>query len=170
MFRSLVILTLVAAQLLVGSAGAAFLCVCNGDNSVCICAGPDACTCCRDQDRRDSDRSDSCGENRSCPANSKCSCAGCDEESIEDASLSDVRNAPCGCTYFPIMVESDQPNTVSRSAILETLEQCSALFALPSGLADRDLVVARPARCSWYHESVAPDFLLTVISTVVIRC
>lgn len=167
MSRSLTMVTLMATQLLSGSAGAVFLCVCNDGSSVCICSGPDACTCCGESRERSPER---CLDKPSTEAESKHCCGACADDPVQsDVFCADDR-APCGCTYIPLMVEPVQPTTMARSAIMETFERYSLLDSLvPTSVGSDELDMRPPGRRSLQPPAV-PDFTLTVNSTVVIRC
>lgn len=167
MFRSLIIVTLLATQLLAGSAGAAFLCVCNDGSSVCICPGPDACTCCRESCERSPE---SCADKPSNEAVSERCCENCADDPVKSDVFFAVDSAPCGCTYIPLVAESVQPTTLTRSAIMDTVEWYVHFVALLPTSVGRDEVDMRPPPWHWLQPRAIPDFSLTVILTVVIRC
>ena len=167
MFRSLIIVTLMSTQLLAGSAGTAFLCVCNDGSSVCVCPGPDACTCCRESCERSPEN---CLDSTSREAESDHCCGNCADDPVQSDVFFAVDSVPCGCTYIPLMVESVQPTTMTRSAIMETVERYSLIVSLLPTSVGSDEVDMRPPHWHWLQPPAVPNFSLTVISTVVIRC
>jgi len=60
--------------------------------------------------------------------------------------------------------------TPARSTINESIERCSLLVAWLPALFARDAAAAPSPHLRWFDPPVVPDFSLTVISTVVIRC
>ena len=165
MFRSLIFVAMMATQLFARSAGAVFLCVCNDGSAVCICPGPSACTCCGKYCEGSIER---CVNKTSREAEPERCCENCAETPAKEDVFPAI-DAPCGCTFFPLMVESDQPTTMIRCAAME-VEWNSHLVALLPTCVEIDELDLRLHQWRMLPPLASPDFFLTVISTVVIRC
>lgn len=165
MVKSLLVLMLVMTQLLAGSGDSVYLCIGN-DGSYSIHAGSAPCT----------------------PGQVTCG-SGC--HSCNDASPGQQERSPCGnhlgdravsqtgdplvlagacdCTHIPLVMASDQPTRTTRNSIAVDFEWLSSLLAqAPTIDIAYQSVLQLTFRC--YDTSTVPDFTLTVVSTVVIRC
>jgi hypothetical protein len=167
MAKLLLILMLMATQLLSGKCGSRHLCISNDGSYCCIDAGPQSCTCC--QKHSEEVPYACCDERARGTVSEKCT-EHCEEESTEPAAQSTVAGDPCGCTHIPLRVSSSQPTTIARSTINESIERNSLLVAWLPSLGGSDAVVAPSPHLRWFEPPLVPDFALTVISTVVIRC
>ena len=167
MARSLLILMLMATQLLSGSCRSLNLCISNDGAFCCIDGGPESCTCCQKHNER---LPESCCDEHARDAVSDTCCEHSEEESTEADAQGSVAGSPCGCTHIPLMVSSSQPTTIARSALNEFVERNSLFVAWLPSLAASDAVNATSLHMRWFEPPVVPDFALTVISTVVIRC
>jgi hypothetical protein len=156
MAKSLLILMLVTTQLLAGHSGTLYLCVSDDGSFCCIDTGSASCVCCHDEEK---------SAHASC-----CSDPECEEKPTESQQLGLSAGDPCGCTHIPVMVSADQPATVSRSSIMTESERLSLHIALLSASFVYVEVVAPSPHLCWSGPPAVPDFALTVISTVVIRC
>ena len=166
MARSLLILMLMTTQLLAGSSGSVYLCISNDGSYCCFDTGPDSCTCCHDEQKE--------------VVRHTC-CGGCEKdgdhalwshhEEGQPVCLDDIFVAgdPCGCTHIPVVMSSDQPTNVVRSSSSVDGERLISLIAvLPTLVFDHHVTAHPPLRRADPPE--LPDFALTVVSTVVIRC
>lgn len=166
MFRSLIIVALMATQLFARSAGAVFLCVCNDGSAVCICPGASACTCCGKSCEGPTER---CVNETSGEAEAESCCENCDDAPPKEDVFPAI-DAPCGCTFFPLTVASDQPTTMIRCAKMEVVEWYSCFVALLPTWVERDEFDVHLQQWRTLPPLANRDFFLTVISTVVIRC
>lgn len=166
MAKSLLILMLMAMQVLAGTCGSLHLCISNDGSYCCIDAGPESCTCCH---KHGEAAHNACCDEPACEAVPEKCCEHCDEESTEPDAQCIVAGDPCACTHIPLIVSSSQPTTIARSTINESIERCSLLIAWLPSLVGSDAVAPLP-HLRWFEPPVVPDFALTVISTVVIRC
>ncbi|ODA29090.1 hypothetical protein [Planctopirus hydrillae] len=165
MAKSLLILMLMTTQLLAGSGGSVYLCICNDGSCTCFDAGPDLCTCCHDEHKE--------GVRHCCGGCEKdgdrAPCSHHDEEQPVCPDDIFVAGDPCGCTHIPVVMSSDQPTNVVRPSRSVEGERLFSLIALLPMLAFDHYAVAHPP-LRWADPPVVPDFALTVVSTVVIRC
>jgi len=165
MAKSLLILMLVTTQLLAGSGDSVYLCIGN-DGSYSIHAECDSCT----------------------PSQVTCEtgCHSCNDSSLGQQGRSPCGNHPgdravsqigdplvmagaCDCTHIPLVMASDQPTRTTRNSIAVDFEWLSSLLAqAPTIDIAYQSVLQLTFRC--YDTSTVPDFTLTVVSTVVIRC
>lgn len=168
MAKLLIILMLMTTQLLAGTCRSMHLCISNDGSYCCIDAGPDSCTCC--QKHSEGVPEACCDEHAGDEVSEKCG-EHCEEEITEPDAQSSVAGDPCGCTHIPLMGSSSHPTiTPARTTINESIERCSLLVAWLPALFARDAAVAPSPHLRWFDPPVVPDFSLTVISTVVIRC
>jgi hypothetical protein len=162
MIRLWLILALVATQVLSGSGAAYYVCL-NGDGSYCcIDAGPDACTCCHEHDSPPADAcadaAGTCGHHH-------------DDDAAPPAGSGVTLSDACDGTHIPVMASADQALRATRSAAAANAERLALGGAwLPSwGNAAASVVfAAAPAR--WGGPPTVPDFAVTVVSTVALRC
>lgn len=167
MAKSLLILMLMATQLLAGTCGLLHLCISDDGTYCCIDAGPESCTCCQ---KHSEAVPEACCDEHAVDAVSETCCEHCEEESTEPDTQTSVAGDPCGCTHIPLMVSSSQPTTIVRSTISESVERYTLLVAWLPSLVGSDAVDGPSPHLRWFGPPVVPDFALTVISTVVIRC
>ncbi len=169
MIKCLLTLMLVTAQLLAGNSGSLYLCIREDGSYCCLDTGPVCCTCCHDH--------------KALPQEVCCADSVCDEESVsfshkhheDDASpprqFDRLAGDSCGCTHIPVTVSADQPTTVIRLSITTESERLALLLAwLPSLHPVSEPVAVTSPHLRRSDPSAAPDFALTVISTVVTRC
>lgn len=168
MAKSLLILMLMTTQLLAGGGGSVYLCISNDGTCCCIDAGPASCTCCHEQETI---QHDTCCAEPGCEVASESCCEFHEEGSPSSNHYGVVAVDSCGCTHIPVMVSSDQPTTVTRSSMTTDAERISLLVALPLSLGSGFEISAPSLHFRWNGPpTTVPDFALTVISTVVIRC
>jgi hypothetical protein len=160
MTKTLLILLLMTMQLLAGSGASVYLCI-GSDGSYGIETNTESCLCDNDDDH-----------DESCPCD-------CDDRHCEHRETAvhiqftgdGVGKAmPCGCTHIPLIVSSNQSDLYVRSVANHDTDRQLLLLAVPSN----DSIFGELASCAverWHvaHADV-PDFSLTVVSTVVIRC
>lgn len=165
MIKSLLILMLMTTQLLAGSGVSVYLCI-GSDGSYRIDAGRDSCTSCKVTCGAGCNpcSDDSAGQHDGLP----CGTHGNDrllQQAIETLAVEES----CDCTHIPIMTSSDQPTRAARTSITVDLERFSSLVAQAPGIG----LAYLPVPQSSFHccdTSTVPDFTLTVVSTVIIRC
>lgn len=165
MAKSLLILMLVTAQFLSGSGGSFCLCI-SGDGSFCIDAGAGACSSCKVI----------CGSgcNTTCDASTKSGDASRCRTHENDRSMRLTLETPtaegsCDCTHIPVMVPSSPPTRVGRSSVSVDFERLSLLVAQVT-VVDVAYVQVPPSSIHCCEVSAIPNFTLTVISKVNIRC
>lgn len=166
MAKSLLILMLMTTQLLAGSGGSVYVCISNDGSYCCFDAGPESCMCC--QDERETVHESRCG---GCEEDGNKAPCGRHEEGQPTCPDDDILVAgdPCGCTHIPVVMPSDQPTNVARSSNSVDGERLISLIALLPTLAfDHHAVAHLPLRLA--DPPAVPNFALTVVSTVVIRC
>ena len=172
MAKSFFILMLVAAQLLTGSGGSVYLCIGSDGSFCCVDSGPGSCTCCHEH----ADESQVACRSQECEnADDRCAESCCEHQHADLPSDNgrEERHVddPCGCIHVAVMVPAGQPTSVARSSSASDRER---LVQIVAGL---------PAECSAYEVSASPvlsspssgppavpDFHLTVVSTVILRC
>ena len=167
MVKSLLILMLMTMQLLAGSGGSVYLCISNDGEYCCLDTGPQSCTCC--QEHQQEAAHETCCSEVGCSG--KIAGPPCGQRN-ESSSLSGemVMDGACGCTHVPIAASADHPTTVIRPTVTVESERLALLVAwLPTRLGDTDAAAFLP-HFRWTGPPAVPDFTLTVISTVVIRC
>jgi hypothetical protein len=76
---------------------------------------------------------------------------------------------PCDCVHIPIVASSDQPARALRNTTTLEFEQLSLLVAQAPSIGLGCLTLSRPS-VPICDVCGVPDFTLTVISTVIIRC
>jgi len=167
MSKTLLILMLMATQLLAGTGGSLYLCISNDGSCCCFDVGPESCTCGRGHKDGSAGRaaaSCDCGE-------VTCQCHECHETSIPESEATiEVANEDCGCVHIPLMVSVEQPTRTVRSTIATDAERLALLIAsLPSISVNHTFSVNSP-EVRWNGPPAVPEFALTVISTVVMRC
>jgi len=157
MAQSLLILMLVTTQLLAGNSGTVYLCVSNDGSYCCIDTGSTSCECCHDEQEA---AHDAC-----------CSDPACGDEAPPFRQQGLLAGDPCGCTHIPVLISADQPATVVRPSNRTESERLALLVAwLPSLFLGSQVGVLTSLPTRWSGPPAAPDFALTVISTVVLRC
>lgn len=164
MARLLLILMLVTTQLLSGSGGSVYLCVRNDGTCCCIDSGPASCTCCDKEDQHE-------GYADGCCVHEAGSCDGRhhDNQMPESDQSPLLAGDPFGCTH--LLISSELPTCVSRISAANDFQRIAQLAALVPSLTiwnefdASSLANARPDRPPSFH-----DFILIVVSTVVIRC
>lgn len=164
MTKSMLILMLITTQLLSWSGASLYLCI-DSDGSYCIHAGPDSCTSCQVT---------GAGQNACSDANlgqrggSLCGKHG--EDRLIQHSVAVVEPVEsCDCTHIPIMLASDQRTRAARESIALDFARLSSVVAQAPAVG----LVCLSVFQSGFHccdASAVPDFTLTVISTVIIRC
>lgn len=167
MAKSLIVLVLMTTQFLTGISGSVYLCISNDGSYCCIDAGPASCECCHEPVEPSHD---ACCAEPGCEVASEFSCEAHDEDSPQPDRHSFAAVDPCGCTHVPVMVSSDQPTTVARSSTAVDVERLSLLIALPLTLGSGLEIAVPSPHIHWSGPPAVPNFSLTVISTVVIRC
>lgn len=172
MARMLLSLLLLTTQLLAGVCGSLHLCI-GDDGSFCgIDAGPKSCHCGHRDDQPSSESG--CHPQLSDVLAKPC-CEHHDgphpqNESTDLAVCISIPADSCACTHIPLVLSSEKSTTVLRSPLNESLERSSLLAAwLPVLLLDDDRSPGGSIR-QRLEPAERPDFSLTVISTVVIRC
>lgn len=165
MVKSLLILMLVMTQLLAGSGDSVYLCIGN-DGSYSIHAesapcAPGQVTCgsgchsCNDASPGQQERSP-CGNHPG-------------DRAVFQTGDPLVLAGTCDCTHIPVVMASDQPTRTTRNSIAVDFEWLSSLLAqAPTIDIAYQSVLQLTFHC--YDTSTVPDFTLTVVSTVVIRC
>uniref|UniRef100_A0A7C2NYS7 Secreted protein n=1 Tax=Schlesneria paludicola TaxID=360056 RepID=A0A7C2NYS7_9PLAN len=163
MVKSLLILMLVATQLLSGSSGSVYLCVKSDGTCCCLDSGPVSCNCCHDHGELPQALADSGCDNVACHCH--------DRDGVRQAEQSAALvDDGCGCTHIPLIVAVEQPARIVRTALATDVERLAQLVAwLPALHVGDDVPVLWPPTTGSQPTGV-PDFALTVISTVVIRC
>lgn len=167
MAKSLLALVLITTQFLAGNCGSLHLCICNDGSYCCIDAGPAFCTCCQmhGEASHDAGCDDHC-----CAAVSERCCEHCDHDSTSPDAPDSVAGDPCGCTHFPLVISASQPTTTPRSTIHDAIERNALHIGWQQTRAGNEADVAPLLHRQRLGPPVVPDFALTVISTVVIRC
>jgi hypothetical protein len=158
-------MVLVATQLLVGSGGSLYVCFAHDGVWCCIDAGPNHCQCCNPD----------CGEPRdACCMKSDldvASSSGCPHRDTDHFSPHPSNfgtDDSCECTHIPVLIAASQPLAAPRSSgtVAEELAYLvAACLPTAGGTCDAALIAHGSA-----VPPAFPDFALTVISTVVIRC
>lgn len=175
MTRAILILTLMATQLLSVRGDALYLCVRNDGSTCCIDAGPDSCTCCHAPLAPAS--SDSCLKS-DCGSHSHgqdhdLAVACCTDDAIpapQFPAVGAVVGYACECTHIPLAAAAEQPTINSRQNAAFDLDFHAFLLA---PLNQQREVVSLARDVSFQRglgETPPIDFVLTVISTIVIRC
>lgn len=161
MAKSLLVLMLVTTQLLAGSGDSVYLCIGN-DGSYSIHSECDSCT----------PSQITCGIgchscNNASPGQKERLHPG--ERSVSPTGDPPVLAGLCDCTHLPIVMASDLPTMVTRNSITVDLECLSFLFTQAPTINVARRSALQLTFC-WLDTSTIPDFTLTVVSTVVIRC
>lgn len=158
MVKSLLILMLVATQLVSGSGGSVYLCVKSDGTYCCLDSGPASCNCCQDELPETLADSD-CGD-------AACQCH--DRDGVQQSVA--IEDDGCGCTHIPLIVVVEQPARIVRTAMATDVERLALLVAWsPAFYFGDDVPVSWPPNTGGQPTGI-PDFALTIISTVVIRC
>lgn len=161
MAKSLLILMLVATQLLAGSGGSLYLCISGDGSCCCLDSGPGSCTCCHEPDDDPQACASDCDE-------VACRCH--DGRETPAAPTVEIANDDCGCIHIPLIVSAEQPTRVVRTATTTDAERLTQLIASPPSLDIGHTISVASPPASWGRPPAVPQFALTVISTVVIRC
>jgi hypothetical protein len=165
MAKSLIILMLMTTQLFAGSGESVYLCISNDGSYCCLDAGPETCTCCRNHEEPSED---ACCSNAACAG--EVACGHHDETSPCPNYFGRIASDPCGCTHIPVMSSAAKPTTIARTSVRAEAERLALLDAcLPTCFIGVDAATLSP-HLRWTGPPAVPDFTLTVISTVVIRC
>jgi hypothetical protein len=167
MTKSLLILMLMTTQLLAGTCGSLSLCISNDGSYCCIDTGSASCTCCQFHGEI---LHDACCDEPGCEAVSECCSEHHDEEFLNPDPHGIVASDRCGCTHIPLAISSSQVTTVARSTMAEVIERCSRLVAWLPPLASGGETDAPSRHLRWFEPPAVPEFVLIVLSTVVIRC
>ncbi|WP_437186511.1 hypothetical protein SH668x_003665 [Planctomicrobium sp. SH668] len=169
MAKSLLILMLMTTQLLAGSGGSVYLCISNDGEYCCLDTGPRSCTCC--QEHQQEAAHETCCSDAGCTEGiAEPSCGHHDETSPCPEQNRVVKDDACGCTHIPVAASAGHPTTVTRPTVTVDSERLALLVAwLPTWLSGTDAASFLP-HFRWTGPPAVPDFTLTVISTVVIRC
>ncbi|HEY1065505.1 MAG TPA: hypothetical protein VGE52_05330 [Pirellulales bacterium] len=145
MFRWLLILFVLPAQLLAGSGRDVYLCICQNGSCVCLDAGVESCGCCR-------------------PAEVEpdvgCSC--CDHC---NATPPATHAEDCGCEHLLVAAESP---SIRRAAADADSAPAVIVAYLPA--IDLDLRGLHRSPVERNRFESPPAFFPTVLSTVVLRC
>ncbi len=158
--KLLIILMLATTQLLSGSGVSLYLCISN-DGIFCIHWGA------------------VCGN--SCQSSSESSCGSCSNDDAEQRRNQLCRSRDsgpldhlaiqdsCDCTHIPIALSSGQPTAHAQTSVTVDSERLSSNFVqMPCiGFACLPMPLSAVDR---FGASKIPDFTLTVVSTVIIRC
>lgn len=160
MTKQLLVLLLITMQLLAGSGASVYLCI-GCDGSIGIETNAESCQC--DDDHTDGvsylcECEDRHCEHRETPAQV--------QSTGEDVS----KDSPCGCTHIPLIVSSERSRHFVRTLANHEAGRLLLLTAVPpNACLCYSLVNCMGLR---WHVACAdvPDFSLTVVSTVVIRC
>ncbi|GIX05064.1 MAG: hypothetical protein KatS3mg114_0933 [Planctomycetaceae bacterium] len=163
MAKSLLILMLAATQLLAGSGGSLYLCISNDGSYCCFDSGPESCTCCIGHDE----------EHAACVASERdgCACQCHDRDGKQQAEPSvAIADDGCGCIHIPLIVSAEQPTTATRPAATLSAERIAlSIASLASIPCSHTSSVSSPPPF-WSGPPAVPEYALTIVSTVVIRC
>ncbi len=166
--KTLLILMLMTTKLLAGSGGSLYLCVSDDGSHCCIDTGPASCACCHDHEQISHD---TCCSDHPCEDDS--AATSCEQNEDEAAPLGQrdlLADEPCECTHIPVMISTNQPTTVARSLMMAEAEWLSLQISVLSvSCGSVEDPASSQYRC-WSGPPTVPDFTLTVISTVVLRC
>lgn len=169
MAKSLLILMLMTTQLLAGSGGSVYLCISNDGEYCCLDTGPESCTCCEEHQHK--------AAHETCCSEAGCSGKNAEPECDHRNGSSPPSDQPlvvlddgCGCTHFPVAVSAAQATSAARSTFTVDIERLVLFVAwLPTRFSGADAAVFSP-QFRWRRPPTVPNFALTVMSTVVIRC
>lgn len=165
MSKSLLILMLMTTQLLAGGGVSGYICI-SSNGSFGFHFGSSSCTSCQVACEVDGKSRGDCNAQQSCGT----SCSKHRIDRFHKVTIGTLGVAKsCDCTHIPVIIESEQPTRVARNLTTADYKQLASLVALLPTIGN----CCQPIPQTAFHSngtSVASDFSLTVIATVVIRC
>ncbi len=165
MSKSLLILMLVTTQLLTGGGVSGYICI-SSNGSFGFHFGSSSCTSCQVACEAHGKSCDDSNAQQSCNS----SCGKHRIEQLNKVTIGTLGVAKsCDCTHIPVTIESEQPTRVARNLTTADYKFLASLVALLPTIGNCCQAISQTPFRS-IGTSVAPDFSLTVISTVVIRC
>lgn len=165
MSKSLLILMLMTTQLLTGGGVSGYICI-SSNGSFGFHFGSSSCTSCQVACEADGKSRGDSNSQQSCSS----SCGKHRVDRLKKVTIGTQGVArSCDCTHIPVTIESEQSTRVARKSVTADYEELASLVALLPTIGNCCQAISQTT----FHSigiPVVPNFSLTVISTVVIRC